>query len=151
MRYRYKGKTPLRDQIPKLDTLLFTISNDTLIDFDFTTLFWGRLNNSKNRDFTLAKRLVLFANESDEWNKQLGRPNSGHKNDFLKSLKNKFSIELGPLFKKYNYKIESISGEKVLVYPAEKLSFWEEINTQVDAQDKFPFDCQLWFELSKIQ
>jgi len=151
MRYRYQGYSALKNQITKLDSILLTVLNDSLVDFNFTTLFWGRLNNSSNRDFTLAKRLVSFANKSNQWNKKLGRPNSGHKNDFIKLLKNDFLIELGPLFKKYNYKIESISAEKVLVYPAEKLPFWDEVKTHVKAKDKFPFDCQLWFTLIKIK
>ena len=151
IRYRYKGDSALKDQITKLDSILYTILNDPLIDFNFTTLFWGRLNNTYNRDFTLARRLAMFANHSSHWNKKAGRPNSGHKNDFLKLLKNDFLIELGPLFKKFNYRIESISAEKVLVYPAEKLPFWNEIKADVNATDILPFDCQLWFTLSKIQ
>lgn len=151
MRYRYKGNTLLKDQIPKLDSLLAKVLNDSLIDFNFTTLFWGRLNNSTNRDFTFAKRLVLFAHKSNAWNNKQGRPNSGNKNDFIKLLKNEFTIELAPLFKKYGYTIENISAEKVLVYPAEKLAFFDDIKTEINAKDKFPFDCQLWFKLSKNQ
>lgn len=151
LRYRYKGNSPLLDQIPKLDTLLSVISNDTLIDFDFNTLFWGRLNDSKNHDFTLAKRLVQYAEKSNKWNKKLGRPVSGDKNGFLNLLQKDFSIELTPLLKKYGYTIKSVSAEKVLVYPAENLSFWNDIKGSVNPQDKLPFDCQLWFELSKIQ
>ena len=151
MRYRYKGHTSLPGQVPKLDSLLATLFSDSLIDFDFNTLFWGRLNNSSNRDFTLARRLVLYANSHKEWDKKRGRPISGDKNDFIKLLKNDFTAELAALFEKYNYKIESVSAEKVLVYPAEKLPFWQDIKTQVNAKDKFPFDCQLWFKLSKMQ
>jgi len=151
MRYRYKGHSPLPGQVAKIDSLLATLFSDSLIDFDFNTLFWGRLNDSSNRDFTLAKRLVLFANSHKEWDKKRGRPMSGDKNGFIKLLKNDFTTELAPLFAKYNYKIISVSAEKVLVYPAEKLSFWQDIKTQVNAKDKFPFDCQLWFKLSKIQ
>ena len=151
MRYRYKGDVPLIKRIPKLDTLLSVLFSDSLIDFDFNTLFWGRLNDSSNRDFSLAKRLVLFASNSKEWDKARGRPVSGDKNGFIKLLKHEFTSELAPLFKKYNYKMESVSAEKVLVLPAEKLPFWQDIKTVVKAQDKFPFDCQLWFTLSKIQ
>jgi len=151
MRYRYKGNNSLKSQIIKLDSLLSSALNDSLIDFNFTTLFWGRLNNSTNRDFTLAKRLVLFAHKSNTWNNKQGRPDSGNKNDFIKNLKNEFTIELAPLLKKYDYTIESVSAEKVLVYAAEKLAFWDDLKTEINAKDKLPFDCQLWFKLSKNQ
>ena len=149
--YRYKGKTQLADLLPKIDTLLYSVFNDSMNNFNFSTIAWGRLSTGLNRDYTLAKRLVLFAKNSDQWDSQKGIPLSTHINDFVKTLKDEFSIELDPLLQKYNYKIESISAEKILVDRAEKLIFWDDIKSHVDSGDRLPYDCQLWFVISKTQ
>ena len=149
--FRYKGSSQLADLLPRIDTLLCTVFNDSINNFDFSTIAWGRLSSGLNHDYTLSKRLVLYAKNSDQWDPRKGIPLFTHINDFTKALKDDFSIELNPVLQKYYYKIKSISAEKVLVGPAEKLLFWDEIKSQVDPRDKLPYDCQLWFIISKTQ
>jgi hypothetical protein len=150
IKYMYKGTRALSLQLPKLDGLFYSVFNDDENDYDFSTIAWGRLSDGFRREFTLSKRLVLSAKKSPDWDTKSGIPVSGYKNDFVKSLKDEFSIELAPLLKKYNYEIIALSVEKVLVGPAGKLEFWDEIKSQVGPEDKVPYDCQLWFIIRKI-
>jgi hypothetical protein len=149
VRYRYRGNSGLRQQVNKLDTLLFTILKET--DIPLTQLAWGRLSDHNNRDYTLAKRLSLLAFNSTLWDKNKGKPIKGHENAFVANHAKNFAPEIDTLLKKYNYKIVSISAEKVLISSADLLPFWNKIMGEVNGPDKLPWDCQLWFILKPVE
>jgi len=150
LRYRYAGNTPLKNQIPKLDALLYTIFEDTTIENNFSTLAWGRLSDDRNKDYTLAKRLSLMAFNSDLWDKKKGKHVNDHENNYVSKNAGHIAPELDTLFMKYNLKIESVSVEKVLISSAENLPYWHEIKDSVKEEDKLPWDCQTWFLLEQI-
>ncbi len=153
IRYRHKGAEPLNKQADSMKRILKTIFNDSTLNVEFSTLHWGRLNNSTNRDFTMAKRVALASANSDEWDKKSGKPFQGHANSFVQNLANSHKVypELVNLFADFNYKIEVSGVEKVLVQQANKMPFWSEISDKVSSSDKLPFDCQTWFRIEKVK
>lgn len=151
IRYRYVGNNPLKVQTISMALLLKHIFSDTSLKNEFTTLQWGRLNNSTNLDFTLSKRLIIAASLADGWNKKSGKPFKGHENSFVKDLANETQIypELVRLFTRFGYTITISGVEKVLVQKAGKLSFWTSISEKVNGDEKLPYDCQTWFQIEK--
>lgn len=149
--YRFSGSLSLIEQIPIIDTLLYTIFNDSSVENTFRTLTWGRLNDHKNHDYTLAKRLSLIAYRSKRWNLSKGMPYTGNANNFVIDNAKNFAPEIDSLLTKYNYKVKSISVEKVLVGYAEELPFWDELKESVNPRDRLPFDCQLWFNFTPVK
>jgi hypothetical protein len=96
-------------------------------------------------------RLALAAYRSPQWDVRRGRPLSGDLNRFVKDLANREPIypELRALFVRFHRSISIASVEKVRVLKAENLPFYGELKKQgVQAADKLPFDCMVWFSLS---
>ncbi len=151
--YRYNGYQPLSFQTGSMGLILKSIFKDSSLQVEFTTLQWGRLNSSTNRDLTLSKRLAIATAQSDAWNKKYGKPFKGHENEFIQKLANTGQIypELVKLFAGFGYKIKVSGVEKVLVQQAHKMTFWNEISDQVSSDDKLPFDCQTWFTIERVQ
>jgi hypothetical protein len=114
------------------------------------TISWGRLEPDGARDHTLARRLALAARLSSGWNAAKGMPRGGDINGWVRKLANDTAIydELRPVFQARGLEIRLAGVEKVLVLPAGRLPFFEELRKQgVRESEKVPFDCQAWFSV----
>ena len=131
LRLRSKSDLPLKVQVKIISKILNKVPKER----QFRTFFIGRLLNAFGTDKTLSERLSLAASQSPLWDKDKGRPQSGHESQCVKEVANQTMIypELREMFAKHGYEIEVSSVEKVLI----------------DPQTKLPYDCQTWFSLSK--
>jgi hypothetical protein len=131
LRLRSESELPLKDQVEIISMILEKMPKERR----FRTFFIGRLQNAFGADHTLSERLSLAAGQSPLWDKEKGRPRSGHENQCVKEIANQAMIypELKEMFAKHGYEIEVSSVEKVLI----------------DTQTKLPYDCMTWFSLSK--
>jgi hypothetical protein len=131
LRLRSKSELPLKEQVAIISTIFKKLPKERR----FRTFFIGRLLNAFGTDKTMSERLSLAASQSPLWDKEKGRPQSGHENKFVKEIANQAIIypELKEMFARHGYEIEVSSVEKILI----------------DPQTKLPYDCQTWFSLSK--
>lgn len=131
LRLRSKSDLPLKVQVKIISKILKEVPKER----QFRTFFIGRLLHAFGADRTLSERLSLAASTSPLWDKEKGRPRSGHENNCVKEIANQVMIypELREMFAKHGYEIQVSSVEKVLIDPRTKL----------------PYDCQTWFSLSK--
>ena len=127
---RSQSELPLKEQVAIISRILKKLPKERR----FHTFFIGRLLNAFGADRTLSERLSLAASQSALWDKEKGRPRSGHANQCVKEIANQAMIypELREMFAKHGYEIEVSSVEKVLI----------------DPQTKLPYDCLTWFSLS---
>ena len=131
LRLRSSSELPLKEQVGIISKILKKVSKGRR----FRTFFIGRLINAFGADRTLSERLSLAASQSPLWDKEKGRPRSGHENKFVKEIANQAMIypELREMFAKHGYEIQVSCVEKVLI----------------DPQTKLPYDCMTWFSLNK--
>jgi hypothetical protein len=141
---------PLAEQVPLISKLLRKVIESDAEPARFRTLSWGRLYPDGPKDLTLATRLALAAKRSPQWDAARGVARTGDVNGFVRKLANDASIyeELRPMFRQAGLEIGLSSVEKVLVLPARRLEFFERLRSAgVQAQDKLPFDCMVWFQM----
>jgi len=131
LRLRSSSELPLKEQVAIISTILTKVPRER----QFSTFFIGRLLNAFGADRTMSERLSLAASQSPLWDKEKGRPRSGHENQCVKEIANQAMIypELQEMFAKHGYEIQVSSVEKVLI----------------DPQTKLPYDCMTWFSLSR--
>ena len=82
----------------------------------------------------------------------MGKPKKGDINRFVKDLANREMIypELKELFDGFNRSIRLSTVEKVRVQEAGQLPFFDQLQQQgIQAGDRLPFDCLVWFSVSK--
>jgi hypothetical protein len=132
LRLRSKSELPLKEQVGIISKILKKVPKER----QFRTFFIGRLIYAFGADRTLSERLSLAASQSPLWDREKGRPQSGHENKFVKEIANQAMIypELKEMFAQHGYEIQVASVEKVLI----------------DPQTKLPYDCMTWFSLSKL-
>jgi hypothetical protein len=130
LRLRSSSELPLKEQVEIVSSILKKVPKER----KFSTFFIGRLIYAFGADRTMSERLSLAASESPFWDKEKGRPRSGHENKFVKEIANQAMIypELKEMFARHGYEIQVSSVEKVLIDPHTKL----------------PYDCMTWFSLS---
>lgn len=154
VRHRSNCNLPFKDQIPLLSKILDRVLKDNDRN-SIHTLYMGRLIYSFGKDNSeMAQRLALGAKKSSLWDAEKGMPISGHENTFVKNLANEKIIywELKKLFEKYNLSIKVKAVEKVLIKRGDKLPFGDWLKMQgVKDTDKLPFDCMIWFSISRIE
>ena len=128
---RSNSELPLKEQVAIISRILNKVPKDR----QFRTFFIGRLLNAFGADRTLSERLSSAASQSSLWDKQKGRPHTGHENQCVKEIANQAMIypELKEMFSHHGYEIQVSAVEKVLI----------------DPQTKLPYDCQTWFSLSR--
>jgi len=131
LRLRSSSELPLKEQVAIISRILKKVPKDR----QFRTFFIGRLLNAFGADRTLSERLQSAAAQSPLWDREKGRPRSGHENQCVKEIANQAMIypELREMFAQHGYEIEVSGVEKVLI----------------DPQTKLPYDCMTWFSLSK--
>jgi hypothetical protein len=143
----------LSQQLPSLTRILEEFLGKDRNAPSLHTLFWGGLvPETGSASLEMPLRLALAAYRSPGWDVKRGRPTSGDMNRFVKDLANREPIypELRALFKRFHRSISIASVEKVRVLEAGKLPFSDELKKQgVQAADKLPFDCMVWFALSE--
>ncbi|MCB9059549.1 MAG: hypothetical protein H6627_13335 [Calditrichae bacterium] len=149
IRYRYTGNHSLKEQLPVLKELLATVLKKNQ-QTKFHTFAWGRLNDTHNKDYTMAVRLAKAAFQSQLWNSQTGKSVNGNINFFVKNTARQMNIfaELKELFSPFGFSVDIASVEKVLVLPADKLPFSDSLPDDIPKKARLPFDCQLWFSLT---
>jgi hypothetical protein len=132
LRLRSKSELPLKEQVGIISRILNKVPKER----QFRTFFIGRLIDAFGADRTLSERLSQAADTSPLWDKEKGRPQTGHENKFVKEIANQAMIypELREMFARHGYEIHVVSVEKVLI----------------DPQTKLPYDSQTWFSLSKL-
>ena len=146
---------PLSRQIPALTRIFESfLARDRNAPL-FRTLFWGGLvPDTRPASLEMPTRLALAAFRSRGWDVKSGRPSSGDLNRFVKDLANQEPIypELRAFFERFHRSISIASVEKVRVLEAGTLPFYEELHKQgVQAKDKLPFDCMVWFSVSEAR
>ena len=131
LRLRSKSELPLKEQVAIISRILKKVPKER----QFRTFFIGRLLNAFGADKTMSERLQRATAQSPLWDKEKGRPRSGHENQCVKGIANQAMIfpELKEMFTTHDYEIQVSSVEKVLIDPKTKL----------------PYDCMTWFSLSK--
>lgn len=131
LRLRSNSDLPMKVQVKIISKILNKVPKER----QFRTFFVGRLLKAFGADKTMSERLSLAASQSPLWDKEKGRPLSGHENQCVKEIANQAMIypELREMFAKHGYDIQVSSVEKVLI----------------DPQTKLPYDCLTWFSLSK--
>lgn len=144
---------PLREQMPALSRILALVSKDLEAIETPHTFVWGRLTpDERQDDLEMALRLALAAHKSASWDAKLGRPQSGHVNNFVVQIANREMIypELKELFEGCGFELKLTHAEKVLVMSAGKLTFFDRLKgAGVRPSEKLPFDCQAYFIVSK--
>lgn len=150
LQLRSNSNLSLKQQID----LLAKIFERVLKDNDkssFNTLFIGRLVYAFGENNTeLSERLALAAFKSPLWNKEKGKPVSGHENDFVKDISNKalIYVELKKMFEKFGLAIKVSDVEKVLIGTPDKMPFGDSLKKQgAKETDKLPFDGMIWFSI----
>jgi hypothetical protein len=130
LRLRSSSALPLKEQVAIISGILKKLPKER----QFRTFFIGRLIYAFGADRTMSERLSLAASQSPLWDREKGRPQSGHENKFVKEIANQAMIypELKEMFAQHGYEIQVASVEKVLI----------------DPQTKLPYDCMTWFSLS---
>jgi hypothetical protein len=130
LRLRSSSALPLKEQVAIISGILKKLPKER----QFRTFFIGRLIYAFGADRTMSERLSLAASQSPLWDREKGRPRSGHENKFVKEIANQAMIypELKEMFAQHGYEIQVASVEKVLI----------------DPQTKLPYDCMTWFSLS---
>jgi hypothetical protein len=141
---------PLAEQRPMLSKILGAIlKQGTPKSFS-----WGRLTPDEPKDdLAMAYRLALAAHHSARWDVTRGRPRAGDINRFVIQLANESEIypELRELFRQFNLTLTLTDGEKVLVFNAAKLPFYDRLRAAgVKASEKLPFDFQAYFTVSPL-
>lgn len=152
VRHRSECNLPLKEQVPLLSKILARILEDCDNISTINTLFIGRLIHFSNGPSEMSRRLAIAAKQSSLWDTGEGKPISGHENDFVVKLANKEIIysELKDLFQRFNLTIEVVNVEKVLITNADKLPFFPWLKRQgIRDTHKLPYDCLLWFSISK--
>ena len=143
---------PLSGQIPHLRRILEEFLGKDPDAPSFRTLFWGGLvPESGPSSLELSQRLALAAHRSPGWDARRGRPKTGDANRFVKDLANSELIypELSELFAGTGRSLSIASVEKVRVLEARELPFHDELRKAgVEATEKLPFDCMVWFSVS---
>jgi hypothetical protein len=144
---------PLRLQLPLLTKIWEEFFSKDMNAQTFRTLFWGGLEpERKPASLELSLRLALAAYQSPGWDAKMGKPKKGDLNRFIKDLANREMIypELKELFEHFQRSIALTTVEKVRVLEAEQLLFFDQLQQQgVQAGDRLPFDCLVWFTISK--
>jgi len=143
---------PLEQQTPSLARIFKEFLTRDRNAPSFRTLFWGGLvPETRPASLEMPLRLALAAHRSAAWDVKRGRPAQGDLNRFIRDLANQGPIypELKQLFGRFYLSISVASVEKVRVLEAGELPFFDELKKQgVQAADKLPFDCMVWFDLS---
>lgn len=153
IRHRAACTWPLERQVPLIRMLADRAAKDLPGGILPRTLSWGRLFPDPPRDSTMALRLAIAAWRSGEWDTTQGRPKQGGIGAFVIRLGNEARIyaELEPLFRERSLTLQIVSGEKVLVLPANELPFYSELRREgVSPGAKLPFDFQTWFALEPV-
>ncbi len=149
-RLRFQCSLPIAEQVP----LISKVMDKALAGADLPhTLYWGRLYPDGRPDPTLAMRLAIAAKRSPLWDAPKGRPRSGNVNELVRKLANEALIyrELRDMFQAKGLDIHVTSVEKVLVAPAARLPFFEQLPAgEIRATDKLPFDCMTWFSITRL-
>mgnify|MGYP001585596063 CR=1 FL=1 len=143
---------PLPEQMPLISGIMSKLLESAPGLGMYRTLSWGRLYPDGQPDPTLAMRLMLAAKRSAMWDASRGRPRTGDVNGFVRKLANEALIypELRAAFRQAGLDVEIVSIEKVLVLPAGRLPFFDRLpGSEIRAADKLPFDCQIWFSISR--
>ena len=152
VKYWARCPAPLEQQIPFLARIFEEFLARDRNAPSFRTLFWGGLVPERRpASLEMPLRLALAAHRSPAWDVKRGRPAQGDLNRFVRDLANQGPIypELKELFGRFNRSILVASVEKVRVLEAGELPFFDELKKQgVQAADKLPFDCMVWFGLS---
>lgn len=145
---------PLELQITlltKICTAFFSRDEDARA---FRTLFWGGLEAERKQvSGELSFRLALAAYQSPDWDTGKGKPKKGDLNGFIKDLANRGPIypELKELFRRFHRDITLSVVEKVRVFEAEKLPFYDRLRQKgVMPKDRLPFDCMAWFAVTPL-
>ena len=131
LRLRSTSELLLKEQVEIVSRILKKVPKER----EFRAFFIGRLIYAFGTDRTMSERLSLAASKSPFWDKEKGRPQSGHENKFVKEIANQAMIypELREMFARHGYEIQVSSVEKILI----------------DSQTKLPYDCMTWFSLSQ--
>jgi hypothetical protein len=110
-----------------------------------------RLEFQINYFSELAPRLAAAAAHSKKWNRSSGRPFSGSSEEFVKNMLNVEHLypELEKLFSNFNYSIQAIAVEKVMIEKKHNLtgSEFTVISKQLKPHDKLPVSASIYFEL----
>ena len=152
--HRDRCTIPLSEQIPLLKRIYTDFLKKDKNASAFRTLYWGRLtpDGSKPVSQELSLRLSVAAYKSPGWDAVRGKPKKGDINGFVKDLANRQMIypELKELFEEFHKRITFSGAEKVLVSPAGKLPFFDQLKPYgIKASDRLPFDCMAWFSVSE--
>lgn len=142
----------LGEQAPLMAQLLTRILRDHPEPGRFRTLRWGRILPDGARGTALSARLALAAKRSPKWDAARGAPREGSINKVALELANEARIyrELSRLFQKKSMAIRLSSVEKVLVFPAGEMKFYDDLAREgVGPQDRLPFDFQAWFSIRR--
>lgn len=153
IKHRSQCTAPLARQLPLLTKICTEFFSSDMNAQTFRTLFWGGLEpERKPASLELSLRLALAAYQSPGWDAKRGKPKKGDINRFVKDLANREMIypELKELFDGFQRSISLTSVEKVRVLEAVQLPFFDRLQQQgIQAGDRLPFDCLVWFSVSK--
>lgn len=149
--HRSQCACTLTEQKPFISRIYTEFRRTDKNSLAFRTLFWGRLvTDEQNCSNELSLRLALAAHTSSGWDGRRGEAKNGDINGFVKDLANREMIypELKELFGRFHHIINVSCVEKVLVQQADKLPYYNQLKEQgVQASDKLPFDCMIWFSI----
>jgi hypothetical protein len=153
---KYWARCPLlSQQLPYLSRIFEEFLGKDRNAASLHTLFWGGLvPDTKPASLEMSLRLALAAYRSGGWDIRRGKPVSGDLNRFVKDLANMAPIypELRALFDRFHRTISIKSVEKVRVLMAAELPFYDELRKAgVQATDRLPFDCMVWFSLEEAR
>ncbi len=142
----------LQDQAYILSELLQTVLDDKKGSGPYHTLFWRRLyNTDSNSNNNMAVRLAVAASRSLKWDKKKGRFQEGYS---IVDLANDAMIyqELFDVFRGAGLKLKMVSGEKVLIARADKVSFFSKLKEHgIKPEDRIPYDFMVWFSIYENQ
>jgi hypothetical protein len=150
IRHRSDCGLSLGEQAALTSKLLRKVTQSGTDATRFRTLSWGRLYPDGAQDAALSARLALAAKRSADWDPVRGTPQSGDINGWVRKLANEALIyaELRPVFREFGLDIHLASVEKVLVFKAKLLPFFDMLREAgVQPDDRLPFDCQAWFSV----
>jgi hypothetical protein len=153
VKHAARCQATLSQRLPLLTSLFGEFLSKDRNAPSFHTLFWGGLvPETSPASLELPLRLAQAAYRSPGWDVKRGRPANGDPNGFVKKLANEEPIypELRTLFERFHRTVSIASVEKVRVLEARKLPFYDELKKQgVQAADRLPFDCMVWFLVSE--
>ena len=153
VRQRSACSRPLAEQVPLIAKVMSKVLSEPSDAATLRTLYWGRLYPDGQPDSALAMRLALAAKRSELWDAVRGRPRTGNVNNQVRKLANNALIyaELREMFQKSGLDIQVAAVEKVLVAPAGKLPFFEQLpKGEIKATDRLPYDCMTWFSVTHL-